>query len=50
MSHELAGQLLTVKEATVAYANVLFQHSPAQTDKNHEETQRTRNKNKTGAS
>lgn len=46
MGHEMGGQLLIVKEAIVAYVNVLFQHSTAQTDKNHEETLGTRNKNK----
>ena len=46
MGHEMGGQLLILKEAIAAYVNVLFQHSTAQTDKNHEETLSTRNKNK----
>jgi len=46
MGHEMGGQLLIVKEAIISYINVLFQHSTAQTDKNHEETLSTRNKNK----
>jgi hypothetical protein len=42
----MGGQLLIVREAIAAYVNVLFQNSTAQTDKNHEETLGTRNKNK----